>query len=245
MRLVNQLAQWLEKNPNSPLRTWASIAPLVDLTLLNEQARATDIANLTANAEQHGTAAVCVLPKHLPLVVSTTTKRATVLNFPSGEEPQTAVVTMLDELLGQQRPDEIDYVFPYQTYLAGQTAQALRDCADLYQRCQAHQVIFKVILETGAFANMDDIYQLAVLLIKQGCDFLKTSTGKITQGASVPAAFALLSAITDSGAPCGIKLSGGIKTLQQASIYMQLAESMHGAPLNANWFRIGTSQILS
>ena len=74
-------------------------------------------------------------------------------------------------------------------------------------------------------------------------DFLKTSTGKIATGATIPAAVAMLLAISDSNTPCGIKFSGGIKTKEQASLYMRLAEHMRGVTTNKQWFRFGMSQL--
>ena len=72
---------------------------------------------------------------------------------------------------------------------------------------------------------------------------LKTSTGKITPGASLQAVFVMLSAIKDSQSGCGIKISGGIKTLAQASVYIHLSEHMLEKNVGKNWFRIGASQI--
>ena len=91
---------------------------------------------------------------------------------------------------------------------------------------------------------MQTIYQVSKDLIATGCDFLKTSTGKLPQGASLDAVFAMLSAIKDSGRQCGIKVSGGVKTPQQALCFAQLAEIVCGIKINRNWFRLGSSSIL-
>ena len=129
-------------------------------------------------------------------------------------------------------------------YLAGNQDLALSNCHEIYQLCKQHKLTFKVILETGALPSVESIYDLSVAIIDKGCDFLKTSTGKITTGASIPAAFSILAAIVDHDAPCGIKVSGGIKTIEQAFNYMRLAQSMLDRKLDSSWFRLGASSLL-
>ena len=170
---------------------------------------------------------------------------ATVVNFPSGNESHDNVLHSIKDAITLHKADEIDYVFPYQTYLAGDTEIALSNCASAYQQSKQQGAIFKVILETGALPSLDIIYQLSVNIIENGCDFLKTSTGKIATGATLPAAFAMLKAIVDTKIPCGIKLSGGIKTQEQAHQYMRLAQDMTGLKLNKHWFRLGTSTMVA
>jgi deoxyribose-phosphate aldolase len=228
----------LQKRNFNPTETMS----LVDLTLLDENASEYDIKTLTAKASQYKTAAVCVHPQHLRYIPSgIALSRATVANFPKGDSPLKEVMKSLREIFHEEMVNEVDYVFPYQTYLAGQSKEALAHCQTIYHLCNDHGLIFKVILETGAFPSLDSIYELSLSLINQGCDFLKTSTGKIPQGASLEAAFAILSAIRDGEKHCGIKLSGGIKTLEQAQKYIHLAEFMLKKNVNQQWFRIGTS----
>ncbi|MDP3704638.1 MAG: deoxyribose-phosphate aldolase [Legionellaceae bacterium] len=215
---------------------------LVDLTLLNETASMTDIDNLVTKAVQNQVAAICVYPHHLTTIPNISTlKRATVANFPTGNQSNDRVLANIHDAITQYHADEIDYVFPYQIYLAGQTSDALAACHTAYQLCKQHQRTFKVIMETGAFPSSELIYQLSLELIHQGCDFLKTSTGKITTGATIPAAFAILSAIHDTQSSCGIKISGGIKTYDQARQYVSLAQHVLGLDAKKDWFRIGTS----
>jgi len=91
---------------------------------------------------------------------------------------------------------------------------------------------------------MQSIYQVSRELIETGCNFLKTSTGKIPKGASIHAAFSILSAIRDAGTKTGIKLSGGVKTPTEARQYALLAELMMGRKIKNDWFRIGASSLL-
>lgn len=216
------------------------IFAVTDLTCLNQDASDEAIHSLIREAQTNHVAAVCVYPKHLPHIPSSL-RRATVLNFPSGQQSHTEVMTTLDLLTQKQLAEEIDYVFPYQTYLSGQKKSALQLTKAISQYCQRHQKTIKIILETGAFPSPQVIQQLSTELINIGCDFLKTSTGKISQGATLEAAFAMLSAIRDTQSHVGIKISGGLRTFEQATRYIILAEDMLQKEISADWFRIGTS----
>ncbi len=247
-----------------------TIHSLIDLTLLNSQATASDIKALTKQGLQYQVAALCVFPQHLEFIPTKAhIARATVANFPSGNEPHADVLDSIKKAITHHQADEIDYVFPYQTYLAGNKEQALSYCHQAYQQTKQYGKLFKVILETGALPSEDVIYQLSLDVLHSGCDFLKTSTGKIAIGATIPAATAMLHAIKDakmasvnvpsdsteprplgSGAPLanakvtwGIKLSGGIRTSEQAEQYMKLAEQIIGASVNKHWFRLGVSRL--
>ncbi len=92
--------------------------------------------------------------------------------------------------------------------------------------------------------SLEFIYDLSTEIINKGCDFLKTSTGKIAQGATPSAAFAMLKAIKESKTSCGLKVSGGIKQPEQAFIYMALASHLLDRDLDKSWFRIGASSLL-
>ena len=80
-------------------------------------------------------------------------------------------------------------------------------------------------------------------IISVGCDFLKTSTGKIKQGATPGAAFGMLSAIKTSNQRIGLKVSGGIRTTDDARQYISLAEQVMKRPVDKSWFRIGASSL--
>ena len=77
------------------------------------------------------------------------------------------------------------------------------------------------------------------------CIFLKTSTGTTNQGATLPTLFTLLTAIKESKKLCGLKVSGGIKTAQQAFDFAQLAQLVLDKKIHKEWFRIGASTLLN
>lgn len=236
----------LEKAAESTdLITRQQLIPLIDHTCLDAHASTEGIQSLAAQALEHHVAAVCIYPQHLNLIPTTSPIiRATVVNFPLGDAPLQDVLSAIDLIKSQHRIDEIDYVFPYQTYLSGHQDIALSHCQAVSDRCKQHRLTFKVILETGAFSSLETVHDLSLQVIQTGCDFLKTSTGKIASGASIPAAYAMLLAIKESQADCGIKLSGGIKTVDQALEYVQLAQFMLNKAPDMSWLRLGTSSLL-
>ena len=221
------------------------IIPLIDLTLLDSKSTPDEIMHLGNKAMRNNVAAICIFPQHLGfLPPEINIKRATVVNFPTGEEPLQHVLKEIENIATSSIVDEIDYVFPYQSFLAGHQREALAHCKEAYQLCKHHQLIFKVILETGALPSMNTVYDLSSALVNNGCDFLKTSTGKISEGATLPAVFSMLSAIMDNHSPCGVKISGGIKTQEQALSYTRLAQYMLQRKLDSTCFRIGASSLL-
>lgn len=248
MNLEKKLAAVMEEMSFLPNESFPAqnIIPLLDLTLLDAQATCPQIQALSIKAQTYSVAAVCVLPDHLQWIpeAGMDIRRATVINFPTGNFSQKEVFKQFENIMNHQLVHEIDYVFPYQKYLDNEPSEALKACEQLYRACSDHQIIFKVILETGAFPSCELIYQASRAVLAHGCDFLKTSTGKISAGASIPAVYALLLAIQDGDCACGIKISGGVKTKEQASEYIQLAEYMMQRPVKSTWFRIGASSLL-
>lgn len=223
----------------------AALLSCLDLTLLDANASNDNITAMYKNAVKHSVAALCILSNQLSQLPKTNTSLtlATVINFPEGNSDINACLDEINQAytLGAH---EIDYVFPYKTYLSGTPKLALEHSAKVIQACKENRLRIKIILETGAFPTASNVYALSKELIFLGCDFLKTSTGKIPEGASLSAAFAMLSAIKDTQSHCGIKISGGVKTLEQANKYAELAQLILNKPIHSSWFRIGASSLL-
>lgn len=241
---LNKVLETLLSNQSTTRITAEQLIHTIDLTLLDEEASLASLTQLNENARCNEVAAICVYSKHLPEFQQLKMiELATVINFPHGNEELTASCNAIEQAhtLGAT---EIDYVLPYPLYIDGQKDAALHQCQEVIKLCKQHHLTSKIILETGAFPALELIYEVSKSLIESGCDFLKTSTGKIAQGASLPAVFTMLSAIKDTKAPCGLKVSGGVKTPAQAFNYAKLAELMMDKPIDKNWFRIGASSLL-
>lgn len=222
--------------------------PLLDLTSLNDTDNDSVITQLCTQAltPLGSVVAVCVYPQFVKLAKhllnNTQVRIATVANFPAGEFDIDATLITIAQAL-KDGADEIDVVMPYRTYLAGDQTMLEPFVKVCKQTCG--DATLKVILETGALQQAEVIYAASCAAIAGGADFLKTSTGKVAVGATLEAAAVMLWAIKESGQKVGFKAAGGVRTVEQAAEYMQLAELMMGA----NWispktFRLGTSSLL-
>lgn len=223
-----------------------------DVTNLNDTNDEATLQETFSKAQYQGVyaPAVCVYPKWVPFAVSslanTPTHVATVVNFPKGDALLQAVGIQIEEALSEGA-DEIDVVFPYESFLAGEEVKA----AEFVSYCKSlcDDALLKVILETGVIQNAALIAEAAMLAAKSGADFIKTSTGKVAVGATFEAAAAILLAINQVRKHCpqaiGLKVSGGIRTLQEASRYRALAAMIMGEKwVNPRHFRIGASKLL-
>lgn len=223
---------------------------LIDLTDLADDHSPDGLDDLCRRAGEHGTAAVCVWPEYVErcaaLLAGTGVRVATVVNFPSGEESIDRVSWMTQTALADGA-DDVDVVLPYRAYLRGDAARASAMVAAIAELIESPQVL-KVILETGSFPDEGTIAGAARLAIDSGADFVKTSTGKSSHGASLEAANAMLgeiAAAASRGRRIGIKPSGGIRSFDDAMAYLDLADAVMGD----GWatpatFRYGASGVL-
>lgn len=199
-------------------------------------------------------AAVCIYPRFVAQararVAGSGIAVAAVANFPSGTASADEVVRDVAQAIADGA-DEIDVVFPFTAYLHGDhlaAGELVRLVSDVCHT-DARPVTLKVILETGMLGDSDTIKAAAAVAVANGADFLKTSTGKLEPAATPEAAAALLEVIAAaqrSGHRIGLKVAGGVKTVADASIYLDLADNVlrpHGAePSN---FRFGASGLLN
>lgn len=228
----------------------ARIVSLLDLTSLSGSETGAEIERLCARATGPcgRVAAICVFPRHLPLVRATLAglaleqvELATVVNFPGGELDADGSVREIREAL-DLGATEVDLVFPYREFLVGHVEQA----RSFLQTCrQACPVRLKVILETGELGGPEAIRAASLLAVEQGADFLKTSTGKSRIHATVDAARIMLEVIAQGGGRVGFKASGGLRTMDDALAYLELADRIMGR----DWacprtFRFGASSLL-
>jgi deoxyribose-phosphate aldolase len=223
----------------------------LDLTSLNDHDDEAAVSALCTRAvgARGMVAAVCVWPrfagfarKRLPGAV----KVAAVANFPHGSTDIAAALRDVDTIV-QAGAQEVDIVLPYRALLAGDDAA----CAAMLRaaRHACKDVTLKVILETGELRDPALIERAAKLALAEGADFLKTSTGKTTTSATLPAATVLLRTIAGdarAASRVGFKASGGIRRVADAVPYIDAVVSALGADaLTPARFRIGASGLLS
>lgn len=219
---------------------------LLDLTDLSDDASEAGLARLCEKAVSGPVpvAAICVWPRFVAqaraiLGAASPVKIATVVNFPDGGTPIVPVNLETEQAIADGA-DEIDLVMPWRGVIAGQTEQAAAMIRNVKMRCG--DKLLKVILETGEYPDPGNIKPAAELAIASGANFIKTSTGKTAHSATPEAVRAMLMVIGMSGRPVGIKPSGGIRTLADASAYLAMADAIMGPGwVSPKTFRFGAS----
>ena len=180
------------------------------------------------------------------LLAGSDVRVATVVNFPSGGEPVADVLAMTRTALADGA-DDIDLVLPYRAFLDGDSDRAGNMVAAVAALVESPRLL-KVILESGAYPGSGAVAAAARLAIANGADFVKTSTGKIAEGASFEAARAMLGEIAraaDDGLTVGLKPSGGIRSFDDAMAYLDLADEVMGEGwATSATFRYGASGVL-
>jgi len=224
------------------------LVPLLDLTSLGEDDTPQQIEDLCASAQTTHVvpAAVCVYPEY----VSTAARAlrgsgiaiATVVNFPDGSSNRERAMRETRRAIAAGA-DEIDLVLPRSLDTADDRLAAQRLVGAVREICVTG-IALKLILETGILQTPQRIRAACALGLAEGVDFLKTSTGKVAVNATLEASAIMLDAIAEQGGGCGIKVAGGIRTLQQAEAYLAQATDKFGpAWVTARHFRIGASSL--
>lgn len=140
---------------------------------------------------------------------------------------------------------EIDTVMPVGYFLVGDYDTVFNDIDEIRLAC-GQDTVLKVILETGALQTAVNIKKAAILAMYSGADFIKTSTGKIEPGATPMAVYTMCQAIKEyfdqTGIRIGIKVAGGVRTVDDAVNYYTIVKEVLGQEwLEGDLFRIGAS----
>ncbi len=187
-------------------------AALIDHTFLKPEATRKDIERLCNEGLQHLFAAVCVNPVFTGQVAQalrgSTVKTCVVVGFPLGANlPATKVHEARVAL--DQGAQEIDTVISIGALKAGFAAAVENEIASLVAAIHERRAILKVIIETALLTD-DEKIRVCGLARDAGADFVKTSTGFSTGGATVTDV-ALMRRVV--GPKMGVKASGGVRTL--------------------------------
>lgn len=229
----------------------------IDLTTLNSTDTREEVWNFTEKVNEFegsipeidNVAAICVYPNFAKTVKEALTADVKIAcvagGFPSS---QTFVEVKVAEtaLAVADGADEIDIVLNLGLFLNGDYEELCEEIIEIKEAC--HEAHLKVILETGALKDVQKIHQAAILSIYSGADFIKTSTGKIYDGATLEAAYAMCSAIKSyygkTGRKIGFKVSGGVSTVEDAVKYYTLVKHILGDEWSdKELFRIGASRL--
>ena len=221
----------------------------LDLTSLNDGDSAADIEALCQRAQgPHGrVAAVCVWPRFVAqarAALPAEIKVAAVANFPAGAlNLQRALADVAE--IAAAGADEIDVVLPYRALQQGQHSEVAEFLGEV--RHASRPLTLKVIIESGELKSPELIADATRLALVAGADFIKTSTGKTPVSATPEAARVMLSEIAASGmGAAGFKASGGIRSVADAQVYLELAaDKLGAASLNPRRLRFGASGLLN
>ncbi len=203
-----------------------NLAKYIDYTLLKATATPADIEKLCQEAHQYGFFSVCVNSSYVPLAAQllkgTDVKVCTVVGFPLGAMSTQGKLYETSTALAQGA-DEIDMVINLGLFLSGQTAKVLDEIALLKQ--ETADKVLKVIIET-CYLNDDQKRLASQICVDAGADFVKTSTGFGTGGATLADVQLIKEVVGDRAK---IKASGGIRNRETALQYIDLGVSRIGA----------------
>ena len=200
--------------------------------------------------ELQNVAAICVYPNFAQVVrtvleVSDVDVACVSGGFPSSQT--FAEVKVAETALAVEGgADEIDIVLNVGNFLDGDYEEVCDEISELKEACREARM--KVILETGALKTAANIKAASVLSLYSGADFLKTSTGKEFEGASLEAAYVMCQAIKEyyetTGRMVGFKAAGGVSTTADAVKYYTLVKEVLGEEwLTNEYFRLGASRL--
>lgn len=193
----------------------SEFARLIDHTLLKPMSTTTDIDRLCDEALKYNFWSVCVTPDHVKQCASrlkgSGTKVCAVISFPFGSS-LTEVKLMEARAAILDGASELDMVSSISAIKSGDSRAYFSDINQVAAYCGRSNTLLKVILECCYLTDAEKV-QAARLAEQAGANFVKTSTGYGTGGATVADVALLRKAVSSK---TGVKASGGIGTLATA-----------------------------
>lgn len=260
---VNDVEKALEKAraesvKNLNKEVYALCYSAIDLTQLNVTDSVSHIKSFTTKVVEFprhfpsiaNVASICVHPNFVETVGIAIGDDNMAITSVAGGFPSSQTfleVKMLEMAMAiENGADEIDVVINVGQMIEGDYDAMASDVEILCREAHESDVIFKVIIESGALKTPELIYKASILSMATGTDFIKTSTGKIDVAATPEAAYVMCKAIRDyydtTGRKVGFKAAGGIKTAEDAALYYTIIENVLGKEwLTPKLFRIGAS----
>ena len=232
----------------------------IDLTTLSTEDTPASVTRFTQRVndfhdqypQYNHVAAICVYSNFADVVsthLDVTGVRTCVVagGFPSGQT--FPAVKVADAALavsnGAQKVDIVMNLGLFADGLYEDLCDEIIEVKDTIKRSGAH---LKVILETGALRTAANIKKASLLALYSDADFIKTSTGKIYDGASLEAAYTMCMCIKEyyekTGRRVGFKAAGGVRTTEDALYYYAVVKEVLGDEwLTPELFRLGASSL--
>jgi deoxyribose-phosphate aldolase len=218
------------------LASWMSLAAVIDHTLLKPFATRQQVERLCAEAAHYRFACVVVNPVWTSTAVSalsgTGIPAGAVIGSPLGGSLVSTLRQEADAVI-RLGARELDMVLPIGQLKSGNHAAVQHSVRAVVNVAHHHGAVLKVTLETSLL-TMEEKLRASEIAIQSGADFIKTSTGSATGGA-IPADVALLRGV--AGARCGIKASGGIRSLAQLRALLEAGANRIGCSASVGILR--------
>ncbi len=209
-------------------RDWRAIAQVIDHTLLKPDAMPRQIEQLCREAAHYDFAAVCVPPGYIALAASllrtTPVKIACTIGFPHGAT-LTSVKTAESLQAMRLGADELDMVQNIGALKAGDRARVETDIRAVVEVAHANGAIVKVILENVLLTHDEKVLGCQ-LALAAGAEFVKTSTGFSSGGATVEDVRLMRSIV---GNRAGVKAAGGIRSAADVAAMLAAGADRIGA----------------
>lgn len=199
---------------------------LFDHTILKADATEASVAKICAEAKEHGFMSVCVNSYYTAFVAEqlkgTDVKVCTVVGFPLGQM-STKAKALETECAVNDGAQEIDMVLNVAALKDGKYDVVLEDIKAVKAACG--NALLKVILET-CLLTKEEIVKACELSVKAGADFVKTSTGFSTGGATAEDIALMRKTV---GPDIGVKASGGVRDSKGAIAMVEAGANRIGA----------------
>ncbi len=204
------------------------MAKMIDHTLLKQDATEKQIKELCAEAKKYGFWSVCVNPCYVSLsakeLEGSDVKVCTVVGFPLGALTTDTVVFQTMEAM-KNGATEIDMVVNVGEIKSGNWDYVENDIKKIAEAVHSNKGLLKVIIETCLLTD-DEKVKVCQIAKKVGADYVKTSTGFSTGGATVKDVKLMRETV---GPDMGVKASGGIHTSEEAIALAEAGASRIGA----------------
>lgn len=206
----------------------SELAHFIDHTLLKPEATIQQISQLCHEALLYHFASVCVNPTHVKLAAqllkNSDVKVCTVIGFPLGATSTQAKVFETEQALNDGAT-EIDMVINIGALKGGEDQLVEQDIANVVHMSHSRGALCKVIIETALLTGEEKV-RACRLAKKAGADFVKTSTGFSSGGATIEDVALMRQTV---GPGVGVKASGGIKSLVDAQNMIAAGATRLGA----------------
>jgi deoxyribose-phosphate aldolase len=205
-----------------------NVTRMIDHTLLKADATKADIEKLVGEAKEYLFASVCVNPTWVKtaaemLADTPEVKVCTVIGFPLGAStPETKAFEAKNAI--ENGATEVDMVINIAALKDNEDDMVEKDIRAVVEAARG-KAITKVIIETCLLTNEEKI-KACELSVKAGADFVKTSTGFSTGGATVEDIRLMRKTV---GPDIGVKASGGVRSREDALAMVEAGATRIGA----------------